>query len=186
MKNILLSALTAITLFCSSAMAGPFGTNMGDDLLMFNDFVQIEEDFYVTAKVPAPTPEFNAYFLDFYEGKLCGISAVASKPEMQESGFPETARSVKKLIEEIYGKPSVDHMEDFEARIKKGLDGFKKDLHQAEHKALTLCMWQMKDRHDHLENVEIYLVSTGEKTCMLMLGCKYANFFEREKKKNAQ
>lgn len=82
--------LLAVLLFHAlPALAGPFGTNMGDGLDKFPVAERIAEFTYLTKNVPEPHPQFTRYVLSIHP--LTGLYAVTGYAEFH-AGDTEGAK----------------------------------------------------------------------------------------------
>lgn len=99
-------------LFCifisNTAIAGPFGTNINDNIEKYNNLKQIAPNKYVTNFLPNSHESFTPYILEFNKNGLHSVAGIG-KLLINDQRCYQIIREfnkLKKLLTEKYGDPT--------------------------------------------------------------------------------
>lgn len=171
----------AVTLFAaSSALAGPFGTAMGDSTEKFAGARAVAENVYVTTAMPENAPGFNGYMLNFADGGLCAVSAFADDDKVQENFLNVFTETMEQIVKE-HGDPVETLDPIWTGFLAHGHtpQELKAKLHENANMPFGAA-WDLKDNADGLASVQLVLLPAGESRCAVILSYFYKNYVDEE------
>lgn len=126
MKRLILSFFLCLP---GLAIAGPFGTQMGDVPDKYPDLARVPENLFSTTAVPKPHSRLDSYRLGFYQG---GLDRVVAFTEYERDAEGRKAaplfNSLRKDLTEKYGKPARSGGNMFGSLWTKGMTVWEGDL----------------------------------------------------------
>ena len=174
------ASLAVCLLAANSALAGPFGTSMGDSADRFEGARAVAENVYITASMPQNEPGFNGYMLNFTDGALSAVSAFADDDAAQENFLMLFTSTMEKLIN-AYGEPAenIDPIWAEELGKLPSAEELKVKLHQNVLVPFGAA-WDVKNDADDIASAQLVLLPAGQDRCAVIVSYFYKNYVDEE------
>jgi len=163
----------------------PFGVKMGCPASFFPELRQKEvtsRETYVVRSVPAPSPLFDLYLLNFEDDgrSVDGLSAICGVVIFRkgEHGLSEFFAKQTKVFKKHYGDPSYFLNEKwirFLRERRPECDELKKALF-ADPFGGFAAAWDFKGRSDHLKRVQVEFFPQSEDECWGVTSFYFENY----------
>lgn len=185
MKRVLLIVLF-VAFMIELAQAGPFGTEMGEDISKFRDLAPLSSQDstiqnYITDWLPRKNSVFTSYSLSFWNDKLVKIMALGAQHERDAHGTQVKTEydDLKAALIKKYGKPVriIEKMLVDNTVLSKP-EYFVYSIYEG--KRLHGCRWE-KDLPDNLACINLLIFSPNGRQASILLTYKYKNLEDAEK-----
>ena len=174
----LLASLVCVCCWITIAVAGPFGTEMGDRPEKFSGMIKYD-DHYETSEVPSPHSLLKSYSLEFTKSsELFAVSGITALYLNDITGVEvQTAYDqLKKDLISKYGKPVVQEALDSRSSLRSN-DQFSLGIYKKERTHSSFWVDGITGKlPDDLYSIALMIVTPrGEKDPAVILRYSYKN-----------
>lgn len=174
-------------LLTSNAVAGPFGTEMGDAQEKFQGLVPIPTSkmpgkIYAVPNLPKKHSTFSTYVLSFGNNGLAGVFGVSENFTNDGYGIKikNEYEKIKSQLTEKYGQPQI-YEELNSGSIWDNDNEFVISLLKNER--AHSCEWN-KNLSDNVSLIRLKILAISSDTTQLAIFYKYKNYDDIEKQQN--